>query len=118
MCVTAIQGATRCFYCPHTGYKDKVTGEFWFSSDGRGAPCFFRKRKNVVHLPGFEPKPKKARAKVDNGVAGACTCSKASGCKTKACPCFAAAKESKCTELCVGCVKHVKKCVGHLSLRG
>ena len=71
-----------------------------------------------LHLPGFEPKPKKARAKVDSGVAAACTCSKASGRKTKVCPCFAVAKESKCIELCVGCVKHVKKCVGHLSLRG
>ena len=78
------EGSGRRFLCQRAGRTER---------DGGPTGCVFRRfYVGPAYKPGFEPPPPKTkRAPVNNGKAGACTCS--SACATAQCPCLAAKRD-------------------------
>ena len=99
---TAHSAPQRVFYCARVPRRDELERDGSRAGEGCAFQDFVR---GPAYTPGCEPTVKPARAAVDNGVAGACTCGAGSSCLTaqkpsgsSGCPCRAAGVP--CTATC------------------
>eukprot|EP01052_Picozoa_sp_SAG31_P021173 SAG31_NODE_1624_length_7717_cov_43.227750_3_plen_758_part_00 len=97
-------GQRRRFYCSRVPYRWELDNHPQRAGEGCATTRWAR---GPAFKPGFEPRAKAAaRAPIDNGVVGACTC--AGGCLTGRCPCRAAKKRcvpGKCHSTSRSCSK-------------